>query len=65
MREQQKRIRRLLEQNPSLKPLLADSIQNAHDFAITIASQQTGVVEQEFPERCPYTFEELMAEAPE
>ena len=65
MREQQERIRRLLEKNPSLQPLLAESIQDAHDFAITMASQETGIVEQEFPEKCPYSFEELMAEAPE
>jgi hypothetical protein len=65
MREQQKRIRRLLDKNPSLQPLVAESIQDAHDFAVTMASQETGIVEQEFPEKCPYSIEELMAEVQE
>jgi hypothetical protein len=60
IREQQKRIARLIEKNPSLQPLVAQAIEEAHDIAITIASNDTGLVEEDFPAECPYSFDALM-----
>jgi hypothetical protein len=65
MREQRRRIGMHLRDNPSLKPLLSQAIADAHSVAVTYASQETGIVEQEFPEKCPYSFEDLMGEVAE
>ncbi|MBV9746051.1 MAG: DUF29 domain-containing protein [Acidobacteriia bacterium] len=62
IREQQKRIVRLIEKNPSLQSLITEAIPEAHDIAITLASHETGIVEEDFPQECPYSFDELMRE---
>ena len=61
IREQQKRIQRLLESMPSLQPLLAESIAEAYSIAVTFASTEMGVVEEDFPAECPYSVDELLA----
>ena len=58
--EQRKRIQRLLTDMPSLQPVLNESLNDAYDIAVTFASVETGIIEQDFPRRCPYTVEEVL-----
>jgi len=37
-------------------------ISEAHDIAVTFASVDTNIIEEDFPAECPYTLEELMAD---
>lgn len=60
IREQQKRIQRLLDTMPSLQPLLPDSIAEAYSIAVTFASTETGMVEEDFAAKCPYSADELL-----
>lgn len=60
IREQQKRIQSLLDDMPSLQPLLLSSIANAYSIAVTFASTETGIVEEDFPAECPNSVHDLL-----
>lgn len=61
IQEQRLRIRRLLSKNPSLGPLVEESIAEAYPEAVMNAAFETGtMVEQDFPRTCPYTMEEIL-----
>jgi len=60
MREQRIRIRRLLLNMPSLRARLPKSVEEAYEIAIAFASSETGIVEEDFPRECPYTFAEIL-----
>ncbi len=64
IREQRKRINKLLKENPSLKSdeLMPEVIFDAYDIAITRASVETGFAETNFPADCPYTLEQTIGE---
>lgn len=51
-----------LDDTPSLKVTLSKSIQSAHRLARIIASRETGLAEETFPPRCPWSFEQMMAD---
>jgi hypothetical protein len=63
MKEQRRRIARLIEQNPSLRPKLPDCIADAYATAVTFAAAETGIVEHDFPSDCPYTTGEILPPA--
>lgn len=58
--EQRRRIARLLKRNPSLKPLLAEALEDAYGDALLIAARETDLDESAFPIACPFTLEEIM-----
>jgi hypothetical protein len=60
MKEQRKRIARLLSKMPSLRSKLAESIVDAYDIAITFASAEAMIIEEDFPKECPYDLEQIM-----
>jgi len=60
--EQQKRIKRLLARNPSLTSVVGESIEESYEIAVTFASVDTGIIEDDFPAGCPYTLEQLLSE---
>lgn len=60
IREQRRRIAKLLTKMPSLKTRLDESITDAYAIAITLASVETMIVEDDFPDECPYTIEQIM-----
>jgi hypothetical protein len=62
IREQQKRIERLLDTMPSLQPWLPESIADAYSIAVTFASAETGLVEEDFPVECPYRVDALLTQ---
>jgi hypothetical protein len=53
-------IRDLLDQNPSLKPVLAQSVEHAWPRALIEAEKETGLDESNFPVACPWTSEVLL-----
>jgi len=62
IKEQRKRILKLLAESPSLKNELKNQIVDAYDFAIIIASNDTGISEFDFPQKCPYVLEQILDE---
>lgn len=50
----------VLDGNPGLKPRIPEAIQKAYRKARIEAAQETGLPEKQFPERCPYSWEEII-----
>jgi hypothetical protein len=57
LREQQRRIRKLLKENPSLQPNIAIAMSEAYLSGRDLAIQETNLSDETFPEDCPYEFE--------
>ena len=55
IRTQRRELRRLLQQNPSLRPLVASVIADGYGDARLEASDETGLPLATFPEACPWT----------
>jgi len=62
IREQRRRIARLLRESPSLRPAVAQLIPDAYTEARDKAAQETGFAESMFPAECPFTPDQIMAE---
>lgn len=62
IQEQRREIPDVLEDNPSLKPTLADVMAKAYAKARKAASQETDTPVKMFPEQCPWTFEQALSE---
>jgi hypothetical protein len=60
IKEQRRRIARLLDQNPSLEPKLPDCVRDAYATAVTFASVETGMIEEDFPAGCPYPLDHIL-----
>ena len=58
--EQRYMIEDHLHDNPSLKYSLAETIASAYRFARIDAEKETGLARKTFPEKCPFTFEQMM-----
>ena len=59
---QRKEIKRLLKDNPGLKSIITEMLNETYLDAAEIASAETELPESTFPETCPYTVEHLMGE---
>jgi len=57
--EQRERIAKLLRENPSLKTRVPEALGEAWRFALRLAVRETGLPRSTFPERCPWTFEQV------
>ena len=57
--EQRIRIRRLLDESPSLRPELAEVAANVHPDAVAGANVETGLAARRFPPALPYSLEQL------
>lgn len=60
IKEQRKKSKIHLKDNPSLKSKLDDILIDAYDVAISKAAKETTLDEKEFPQECPYTFDQIM-----
>jgi hypothetical protein len=60
IKEQRLRLSDLLEDNPSLKPLIEESIKKAYTFSLALIQKETPLDMKLLPTECPYTFEQLM-----
>jgi len=58
--EQRSQIIDQLEQSPSLKRQLPESIMKAYPKAVELAMKETGLSKSTFPNNCPYTVEQLL-----
>jgi len=58
--EQRSQIRQLLKISPSLKNRIDEKISDAYEDAVEYASLETGIPESDFPQTCPYFFEQAM-----
>jgi hypothetical protein len=61
--EQRRRRAEHLKENPSLEGVLLEAMATAYEFALLGAQKETGLPESAFPAACPWTGEELLAEA--
>lgn len=60
IREQRKRLNDLLNENPSLKSRIDDTIFKAYDYAKDSAVSETGLNISTFPTNPPYTKEQIL-----
>ena len=60
VKEQRRRIEKLLEKNPGLKGILAECFADGYADARDRAVRETGLAYDTFPETCPYSYSELM-----
>lgn len=59
IRNSRLRVRKLLKENPSLKPKLSAMVSDAYESARLDAALETGLDEKIFPEECPWAAQEL------
>ncbi|PSO91197.1 MAG: DUF29 domain-containing protein [Cyanobacteria bacterium QS_3_48_167] len=59
IREQRRHIKRLLQQNPSLKPFIPEAVQQGYEDGVDLAVQETNLPDSTFPKNCPYTSEQI------
>jgi len=58
--EQRSQIRQLLKISPSLKHQMDEKIADAYTDAVEYASLETGIPQSDFPQTCPYFFEQAV-----
>jgi hypothetical protein len=57
---QRTEVEDVLSDNPGLKPRLAEAIVRGYRRARIEAAKETGLEKSQFPESCPYSFDEAM-----
>ena len=60
VREQRDQIESILEDSPSLRPVIAEALTRAYKRARTVAAEETGLPETTFPADCPFTPEQIL-----
>ena len=60
--EQRARIEQHLRENPSLRPLLPDSIAIGYRYALLRIDRETGQPAEAFPADCPYAAEDVLGD---
>ncbi|MGB3201857.1 MAG: DUF29 domain-containing protein [Nodosilinea sp.] len=60
IRVQRLSLEKLLRRNPGLKPRIDEAMAEGWDEARLLAIAETGLPDEQFPESCPYTFEQVM-----
>lgn len=60
IKEQRKRVKRLLEKMPSLKSKLNSEFQDTYSIAVIRAEKETGLNESTFPKEPAYTIEQIL-----
>jgi hypothetical protein len=58
---QRKRVKRLLDQSPSLHPFLVATLPDVYADAVLGAVKETGLDRKRFAESCPYTLDEILS----
>ncbi len=61
IREQRRKIDRLLAESPSLRPAVPGMLPQTYAEAREDAAEETGLSEEAFPEVCPLTVEQVLA----
>jgi hypothetical protein len=63
IKDQRAAVEDVLGDNPGLKSRLDEAMQRAYRRARILAARETGLPEEEFPENCPYRYDEAMMRA--
>lgn len=61
VKEQRRKLQRLLKENPSIKALALEKVQDAYGDALTLVEKDTGLDENHFPEICPFSLEQALS----
>lgn len=60
IREQRRRILRLLDQSSSLKAFLSEALEESYQDALDLAVRETGLKYRDFPQNLPYELEQTL-----
>lgn len=60
VREQRRRIGRVLKKNPGLKPHIAEATADGYLDGRDRASIETGIDDRSFPATCPYSWDDIL-----
>jgi len=60
VREQRRRVERLLRKNPSLRPRTDEAVAESYQDGRDRASSETDIAVDRFPPECPYGWDEIM-----
>ncbi|MFM7425498.1 MAG: DUF29 domain-containing protein [Elainella sp.] len=60
IREQRRRIARLLQQNPSLRPYLPEALTDAYPDSVDLVIRETPLRYRDLPSDCPYSLEQIL-----
>ena len=60
IKQQRRKIERLIRKNPSLQNTLDQTLADAYGDAILAAAKETGMAENIFPEQCPYSIQQII-----
>jgi hypothetical protein len=60
IREQRRQLVGLLQEAPSLKRYAEQSLSDAHRYAVKEASAETGIPIAQFPDECPFRFDQVL-----
>jgi hypothetical protein len=58
--EQRYRLTKLIKKNPSLKPKLAETLEDAYPSAVRAAILETRLDKGTFPTKCPWTVAQVL-----
>ncbi len=61
--EQRFRIRKVIKENPGLKPRIHGAMEDAYPAARISAFKETGMNKEHFPTLCPWSYEQAMDDA--
>jgi hypothetical protein len=59
--EQRRKMKRLLKDNPSLRPRIPEILADLYSDAVESAAEETGLPESSFPTTCAWSDEQVMA----
>jgi plasmid stabilization system protein ParE len=60
--EQRRKVLRLLRDNPSLRPKLAEILKDAYLDSILYAARETGLDKDSFPTSCPFSEQQIFSD---
>lgn len=60
IKEQRRKVERLIRNNPSLQHNLEQTLADAYGDAIIAAAKETGLSEDIFPQQCPYSIQQII-----
>ncbi|EDX76794.1 conserved domain protein, putative [Coleofasciculus chthonoplastes PCC 7420] len=60
IREQRRRVERLLKKSPSLQPYLPEALENGYQDALDLAVRETSLSYKTFPSKCPYSLDQIL-----
>jgi Domain of unknown function DUF29 len=63
IREQRRKIQKLLEDNPSLKPYLSQACNDAYEDGLDLVIRETPLEYQNLPQICPYEIDQVLADS--